>query len=338
MSIRYATGTYQTPSALLTAIDTHIVDVLGWTRNMGPTLVAGKSGRRAHYQKTITKDGVARTVYWNLLAPGATEVQGTLSSETNKLGFFSYPSTGYDAGLAWDRQPGYPVASTGGLGLFPASTIELAPASPLNFIIAGNAYGDVYVVFAITNGSNRSISAGVLNKSSCGPYDGGEFAGAACFAMSANWASNNLMETPFGFYTVSGNYGAGFLVRATVDGVTNWVTIQNEFNSTDTAATTPIRGTGNVGCVKSYASAENWPSPALLSVSYVHPSISVINGIIMHRDIQCAVMRTTSRFSMLGNVPLIAWSSIVVNNGIPWGTIVGNKFYTNYIALELRDE
>ena len=56
MSIRYASGTYTTPLDLLNALDTYLVSTLGWTRNMTPTLIAGKTaGYRAHYQKTIAK-------------------------------------------------------------------------------------------------------------------------------------------------------------------------------------------------------------------------------------------------------------------------------------------
>jgi hypothetical protein len=335
MTIRYTSGTYATPQALLDAIDTHVVTVLGWTRNMGPTLVAGKSGKRAHYQKTITKDGVARTVYWNLLAPGAAEVQGTSSSETSQFGIYSYPSTGYDVGLAWDRQPGYPIASSGGLGLFPASTIELAPSTAQPYVISGNIYGDVYIVFKTSTGLNLSLSAGVLDKTSCGAYEGGEFAGAASIAGNSYWSQYNFQETPFGAYNA--NFGAGFLVRCTVDGITDWVTVMNRFATTgDTTYTTQLRGIGNVG--SPYTNPTLYPAPSIPNVSYRSPAISYVNGVITHRQLQCAVMRTSTRFSVLGDVPLVTWAPIVFMNGITWGTVVNNRKYTNLLAMELRDE
>lgn len=344
MTARYSSGTYDNPIALLTALDAFLVDVIGWTRNMGPTAVSGKSGRRAHYQKTITKNGVSRTVYWNLWASGASEVQGTSSAETpngaNYIGLYSYPSTGYDAGLAWDRQPGYPVSQTS-IGLFPFSYLELAPSVAPRYAFFGSAAGDVYAIFEKTSGAGLCgfVAAGVMDKQGAGAYAGGEFAGAAKLPGTASWVSYNaIYELPFYSFAYVSYANTTIFIRATVDDVTDWVTVQAVHSVSDNLATkTAHLGVGNIGFIDSQHGepfTKNIPC-----VNIACQGLSSVSGLTLSRELQVAVFRPSKgKFSLLGSLPLVSWCPIVLQDGLPWGTVLQDRFYTQYLAIERRDE
>lgn len=343
MTARYTSGTYTSPINLLSSLDTYLVDVIGWTRNMGPTAQSGKQGRRAHYQKVITKNGVTRTVYWNLWAAGASEVQGTSSSETptgtTYIGLYSYPSTGYDAGLTWDRQPGYPVSQTS-LGLFPYCPTELAPTTPPRYVFFGNLYGDVYCLIekTVDTGTCSSIYAGVLNKSGAGAYLGGEFAGASRIPGS-NVDSTGTGDAPFSQITTPGYANTSLFIRAQVDAVTDWVSVQWRHAPAEILSTkTALIGVGNVGHQYPIYNVE----PNTKNIPHVNlscQSVSAINGVTLPREMQVAVWRSTKgKFSLLGSMPLASWCPIVFQDGLPWGTVLQDKFYSNFLALERRDE
>lgn len=341
MTARYSSGTYANPLALLTALDAYLVDVIGWTRNMGPTAVSGKSGRRAHYQKIITKNGVSRTVYWNLWATGASEVQGTSSAETpsgaSYTGLYSYPSTGFDAGLAWDRQPGYPVSQTS-IGLFPFCLMELAPAVAPRYAFFGSAAGDAYIVVEKTSGTGYCgfVAAGVLDKRGAGMYEGGEFAGATKVpGTSGTVSTNSNFEIPFYSITAA---NTTIFVRATVDGSADWATVQAMHSTAaDLATKTSLLGVGNIG----FLDAQH-PDPVTKSIPCANiacQGLSSVNGVTLPRELQVAVWRSAKgKFSLLGTMPLISWCPIVVQDGLPWGTILQDRFYSQFLAIEQRDE
>ena len=334
MTALYTSGTYTSPINLLEHIDAFIVSTLGWTRNMGPSAQSGKQGRRAHYQKAITKNGVTRTVYWNLWATGAAEQQGESSSEAGygqiSGALFSYPSTGYNAGLTWDRQPGYPI-NQASLGVFPYADVQLAPSTPPNFNIFGNSFGDVYVTIQKTAGinSNGFVAAGVLDKTSAGSYAGGEFAGAV-----GTWVSSNgdwLHEIPTWQLTTSGYRNTSMFVRAPIDGSDVWVGIRD--NETATEYDMPVYGRCNylIALVSTYFR----PVPA---VTPYCPSLSTVSGTLVTRKFSyCAKVASSSKFAYLGDVPIISYCNAVYSGELPYGTVLDNKFLQYQSAFEMNN-
>lgn len=354
MTALHESGTYANPIALLGIIDTFLVDVLGWTRNMGPTAVAGKSGRRAHYQRTITKHGVSHTLYWNFWASGAAEIQGSSSSEMSNaakfVGLYAYGSTGYDAGLAWDRQPGYPVSTSTGYGLFSYMMLPLAPGSPLDYYLFGDAYGDAYFLAESAFGTDvcASLYAGVLNKEVAGSYDGGAFFGGSVIPQSqavvaGATVSQCAWEAPLASGLDSGYYNTTMFVWASVDGITGWVSIQIWHSTTLSLDTkTELLGFGNFAAKNTqYGWYRGYLQGNLGLPGASYPacmSLSPISGVTLPRDFYVAVYRSSkSKASMLGSLPLVRACPIVAIEAVPFGTVLQGVFFSTFMAIELND-
>lgn len=358
MTARYSFGTYSSPIALLEVVDAFLVNTLGWTRNMGPTAVSGKSGRRAHYQRTITKNGVSRTLYWNFWAAGASEVQGSFANEinagTNKIGLYAYGSTGYDNALAWDRQPGYPVSASTGYGLFSYAVLPLAPASDTDYYLFGDSFGDAYFLLESEPDTNvcASLYAGVLDKGIAGAYDGGEFYGGSVIpqaqtVVAGSAAKACAWELPFAVGYTTGYYNTTMFVRADVDGTLGWVSIQITHGAALNPETkTALLGWGNCAVENPY---NGWYVGHLPTASfhpaipYVKPkiqqSLSHISGVTLPRDLYAAVWRGgISKPSLLGSVPIVKFCDIVSGNAIPFGTVLQGKFHSMYMAIEMIDD
>lgn len=109
MAALFESGTFTTIPDLLNKIDAYLVNVVGYTRNMAPTVdnVFG-TGSRAHYQRTNT-DG--RQIFVNLKALTALLNSGTIIPD----GISANISDGFNASVQWHLQPGGPVMR--GVGL-----------------------------------------------------------------------------------------------------------------------------------------------------------------------------------------------------------------------------
>jgi len=357
MAALYEFGTFTSPIDLLGKIDLYLVNVLGWTRNMAPTIIGGESGYRAHYQRTITKLGVARTLFLNFYASGSaadTPHPGIPSNYLSKYyGLYIYGSTGFDNGQLWHAQPGYSASAiTGGVTtarIRMHATVNTTPS----YSFFGSAEGDFFGFVGALNtspsgGRPTIICAGVMDKSTCGPYTGGEFFGTALATFDSRnyWNDESYIESLFPFYTNVNSYAyrtpvfGGFFVRATVDGTENWVSICStliEGTAPDNNFKTQFIGLGNVwGSVAAWGSAEENSSLSIPCLDPYDDYVSQVTGVIRHGKLQCCVVvPSTQKHALLGDLPL---AYMCRTSGIlPQGYQLQGKWYNTDIAVDMID-
>ena len=336
MPIRYTSGTYSTPLTLLTALDTYLVSTLGWTQNMAPTLIAGKSiSYRAHYQKNITKNGETVTVYWNMATQGnASENIFTTTSwqtsSTNTIGLYGYCSTGYNAGSAWDGQAGLALALTSLKGMISCVNCP-ASGSGYAYNFYGNQFGDFYLTTQYTIPSNfrQYMTCGLLEKAGYGVWSGGTYYGASLNVSDAAslgifGGQQTSYESIPGLATSNSAHCPTLMVYGTVDGVTGWITIPVNYGDQVVGGTpnytTARTGQSGIG----YGSAlgpSTLPMYYTIALPGVYPyegSIASPSGIIFGQQIELCVVRTSGRRSPIGIIPLIQFCQALYTYGLPW--------------------
>lgn len=360
MAALYEFGTFTSPIDLLGKIDLYLVNVLGWTRNMAPTLIAGQSGYRAHYQRTITKLGVARTLFINFYASGSasdTPHPGIPSAYLYKYyGLYIYGSTGFDNVQLWHAQPGQSVSAITGnvttARIRMHATVNTTPSYSFFGSVEGDFFGFVGSLNTeVSAGYPTIICAGVMDKSTSGPYVGGEFFGTALATFDSRnyWNNESYVESLFPFYTTDISYAyrtpllGGFFVRATVDGTENWVSICSTLvvptgeGAIDNNFKTQFIGLGNVwGAVAAWGSAENNNSLSIPCLNNTYGYVSQVTGVIRHGKLQCAVVvPSTQKHALLGDLPLMY---MCMTDGIlPRGYQLQGKWYNTNIAVDMID-
>ena len=335
MPIRYASGTYSTPLTLLTAMDTYLVSVLGWTQNMAPTLIAGKTvSYRAHYQKSITKNGETTTVYWNMATQGnSTEniftTTAWIAPSANSIGMYGYCSTGYNAGSNWDAQAGIALTLTNLRGIVSFVNIPAA-GSGLAYNFYGNQYGDFYITTQYNPASNmrQFMTCGILEKAGYGTWAGGTFYGASLSLIEYSTSISNfggqqvVNECIPGLHYASN--GSACMIYGTVDGVTGWITIpiQPSHIVVGGYANYTTNRVGRSNLVGSPIDPNNLPQSGAMEGVFgaygIEGSIASPSGIIYGQDIEFYVLRASGRVSPLGLLPLIKLCQAMMSYGLPW--------------------
>lgn len=336
MPIRYASGTYSTPLTLLTALDTYLVSVLGWTQNMAPTLIVGKTASyRAHYQRDITKNGETTTVYWNMATQGVNTdniftTAAWLAPSNTTVGLYGYCSTGYNAGSNWDVQAGIALALTNLRGLVSCvNTPTTGSGFAYNFY--GNEHGEFYLTtqYNIASNTRQYMTCGVLEKSGYGTWAGGTFYGASLNVVDHPSSTTNTFggqQTTYeaipGVLNATAN-GASLMVYGTVDGVTGWITMPIA------PANMVVGGTANFTTVRVGKSnlAGGQISPYTLPMTTVSGAVGIYgyegsiaspSGVIFGQEIEFYVLRASGRISPIGRLPLIKLCQAVMTYGLPW--------------------
>jgi hypothetical protein len=184
MAALFQSGTFTSILDLMQQLDTWLVNVAGYTRNMAPGAsdsVFG-TGYRAHYQFTRTTamtPGDTRQLFFNLKGLTAMLNSGTYVSD----GLTANLSDGYSAAQQWHNQPGYPAMRGAGLSAnasFVSSRIAAGDvtAKPYDFYTDG--IGNVVLLYATMAdglGSSWSTNAyqfrhglifGFLDDTGCG--------------------------------------------------------------------------------------------------------------------------------------------------------------------------
>jgi hypothetical protein len=353
MSIRYASGTYTTPLDLLNALDTYLVSTLGWTRNMTPTLIAGKTaGYRAHYQKTIAKNSESTVVYLNLASAGSTSeniyTTPAWLSAANQIGVHCYCSTGYNSSNAWDQQPGIATILSTLVGAIAFIQLQsTGSALPYNF--HGDAYGDWYISVTAQSSvyRNQYLTCGIIDKSGHGVWTGGTYYGGSInVCQAATVLSYSYVGLASNYEMIPGAISFGsvcpsLMILGTVDSVTDWITISANYQYyTPTASfTTSIAGVSNVdlgGGPDCSVSAAIY-TRILPQICTLFNAVNNPSGIISGQRIQFGVKRTSGKYSPLGYLPLVKLCSAVWHYGIPYGYTAGDGSWRleNMLMLDL---
>lgn len=164
MGALYQSGTFTTIADLMTQLDTWIVTVAGYTRNMAPTVDnTFGTGPRAHYQFTrtsATTPGDTRQLFLNIKGLTAMLASGTYIPD----GLTANLSDGYSAAVQWHVQPGYPVIRGSGLSAnasLVSSRINALDVTPKAYDFYTDGIGNVVLSVATLadgTGSNWSTA------------------------------------------------------------------------------------------------------------------------------------------------------------------------------------
>ena len=171
----YETGAAADRHDLLAKLKTFL-QTAGWSVNLHAA--DGASGWRLH----VAKDGV----FANLRSTSGSGEALSSGWSSSLQGLGSYGSTGFDAGLAWDNQPGAPRTSSNAMRGVTLS--EATGALPAYWFFAHETSVDVFVEVAV--GQIRSLHWGNLVKF-------GDYAGGMYFGGSGRYNHATTFSLPF---------------------------------------------------------------------------------------------------------------------------------------------
>lgn len=211
----YETGASTGPNDLLDRLRLFLI-ADGWTVNKWETV---GSGYRLHVQKDVEYSGDSAVMYFNFRS---LESEGSWCQDaptTLCTGLAINGSTGYNSGLAWDRQPGCIVNKDYSNQYTAACMVEMsASAIPSYYFFS---IGDsVHVVVETTAGKFQFMSFGCLLKQ--GAYTGGQY--FASSYNSRNWYDNYHIDNynPHYFTVCVSASGPSVGVYYDADGSAAW--------------------------------------------------------------------------------------------------------------------
>jgi hypothetical protein len=224
----YQTGTATGANDLLDKLRLFAIEQ-GWTVNRW---VAAGSGRELCLSKG--------SAYFNFRSYQNETVLVNGSSYTSRYGISMNGSDGYDEGSAWDRQPGYPVRSSGppdpdqGHAYMPF-VVNQGPFVAYHFFAPDNK--TIYLELEITTGTFLRLGFGSLDLFNSGTPGGGRFfystggnGGVTNSVSSSSWLGENIDNNPYSLEEVpfrAADYteifaNSGSFVRAAFDSFDNW--------------------------------------------------------------------------------------------------------------------
>jgi hypothetical protein len=228
----YQTGTSTGPADLLDKLRLWLIDI-GWTVNKWEDdntkyhtwSGLNGTGKRLHVQKAAVGDGTVmyfnfrstiRGMPWGDHQDSQTQISGKYRAEITGLAM--YGSTGYNAGLAWDLQPGGTLNSAVSWGV---SMTELSTtAIPAYYFFSD---GDtITVAIEYSSGKYQFFCFGCLEKQ--GAYTGGQFFFGSLYAYEPTYELLNAGsdQTMFLVQNYDGyTYGNG-AVYLEVDSSNGW--------------------------------------------------------------------------------------------------------------------
>ena len=221
-SPKYQFTTYTSAQNALNTIDTWLVSVMGYTRNLAPTADSVTyTGYKAHYQFTFV---TGETIYLNF------------HTDTTNSRLYLTTSRAYASASNWNAQTGTASVQSGAI-IYGYLNIPTA-ATNNSMYLFGDTYGNCQVF--VQEGADISVSDfmqwGMLNKTGFGTWQGG------CYFDS--W---NISRTTLGFNNSgpsiinsskdSSKYGA---VDITVDGITDWALIKSLAGCTSNNLLEPV--------------------------------------------------------------------------------------------------
>lgn len=222
----YETGTATGATDLLDKLRLFAI-AQGWTVNRW---VAWTSG----YELCLSKG----SAYFNLRScqNGSMMVNG--ATQANKYGITINGSDSYAGGNAWDRQPGYPVRPTGGVGsdqhhAFLPMVTNFGPF-PAYHLFAPDSK-TIYLELEIVTGSFQRLGFGSLDLFNASTAGGGRFYYSTCGTHVTNsvtvgsWLGENIgssysmEEVPFRAAEIGYGQGTtGSALRCAHDSFDNW--------------------------------------------------------------------------------------------------------------------
>jgi len=243
----YETGASTGPNDLLDKFRLFAI-AQGWTVNRWATVGSGR-------ELCIAKGSGANAAFFNFRSYVNETVRVNGSNSNNQYGILLNGSDAYDAGLAWDRQPGFPSRQTD----LPANNqahawtpfvINFGPFPAYHFFAPDDK--TLYCELEITTGTFLRFGCGSLDLfSSSAPGRGRFFYGTGGRHPSAStsaqsWlgsdsdnASYAMEEVPFrsADYTSNDVSGAcGSYLRVAHDSFDNWAFSSRNFSTTNTAS------------------------------------------------------------------------------------------------------
>jgi hypothetical protein len=294
MAASYHTGTAANPTDLLQGIVTWLI-TQGWTQDMSQ---ADGDGWRAHLHKS--------GVYVNLRATANTVIFPSLGAVAAP-GIGLYLGTGYDAGQAWNLQPGRPQ------GYGQSYTVGSFMRLPSGAILGWRGFDDgadnIVVVVERTGGIFTHLGFG-LSVEKVGTWTGGPYFFAALGARYGGWdgmagdAASNA-ACPFGVvqredYGIYSSYGYAGYVRADVDSHTGgWVGFSNDTASAQEGYPGVAGGSG-IDLFPGAGGSYDWSFPTYTGLSSV--LVSDMNEQAVLLPVHLYAKRDSGGYSLIGSL------------------------------------
>ena len=339
--------TYTSPTDLLNQIATFLKNVAGWSELMAPTLVTGV-GYRAHYSRTIVKNGKSNTLYWHLFAMTANVAAPGVAVN---VGIHGYVSTGFDGSLAWNLQPGANTSSTGSNLISYLMKTQLAPTTPQFAAFYSNSYGDVLLTaqYQSSHTFKSHLMAGVLDSNGYGSYVGGMFYSGSINSRLAGGRvggnSTDLIEVQWGMaigcFAGTAYPTNNLEVYLTVDGSSKWHSIGLRSDYLYSSYCSANYGQSSTAYYN-ILQYDNMRKIALPCLTRYSVGVTVPTGKISSYPIEITIYRPTyARYSPIGVLPLIrACYAITNENEIPVGTIIQQSniqyYLDTFAAIEMN--
>nr|WP_320132330.1 hypothetical protein [uncultured Holophaga sp.] len=299
-------GTASNPNDLLDQLRVWLV-TRGWTQDYYAAVSSGSAyGYRLHMHNESGTYLNARSYI------GEQPTWYAAASGTGLYGIAFNLGTGYDSGSSWDYQPGAPLNyATTPQSLGSGMILGAGPYPSYQFFDdeAGN-----YLI-AVERGSGiwRHICWGdSLDKTGAGEWEGGAYFGGTAGFGYWNYGSDAGSATPdYPPMPAAGLNGVYSYVNATVDGVTDWVSLKN-YNLTVSSSATHIVGTSAVWAINHPVDSyllSSWPGIPILSQALRNRLYQPANTRAILMPIPIWVLRSDGGSSFLGTVPSLAVSA-----------------------------
>lgn len=272
----YETGASTGPNDLLDKLRLFAI-AQGWTVNRWVTVGSGR-------ELCVSKG----SAYYNMRSYQNETVFNNGFNRTSRYGISINGSDGYASGNTWDRQPGYPIRTSGTAGSDQwASHVPFVTSTgpfPSYYLFAPDSK-TIYMEIEVTTGTFQRFGFGSLDLFNAASAGGGRFfyatggdASVTSLTSVNSWLGTEidnsayaLEEVPFrcADYNATGNQ-VGSLVRCAFDSFDNWASSQR----TGTTSVTPQSCQG--GGVHDKILRDSSPNP-LNGVGILTPNVVSVN-------------------------------------------------------------
>ena len=278
----YSTGTTTSPVNLLAAIKTFL-EAGGWTTDK---YYADGTG----YALIVHKGGL----YFTLRAATAEDISDNAGDLVTGLALSGH--TGFDTGLAWNRQPGYAKRTDSANAI--TMTLRDVPLSTFTYhLISGTSPDAVFVAVEYSPGMYRHLYFGSLDKA-------GAYTGGMIFSASEPDYYAQLRQ-PVMFTDYNDYYGiqaGGMVYASAIDAITGWAQITKYI-----AATVP---SGRRAETLSFSTITDGISRTHLERVLYGVTPNAFNGVTPLFPIPILLDRGSGLFSPMGNVHLVRYMNM----------------------------
>ena len=307
--------TYGNVSDVLTALDTWLVNTMGYTRNCAPTAdTTTYTGAKAHYQYTFQ---TGETIYLNF------------HTDTVNAKLYLTTSTAYSSSLGWNTQAGTAKVLSGGViygfVVLPAATVTTPATSNNALYLFGDSKGNcqLFVQRGATLDIHDFMHWGLMDKSGFGTWAGGQYFGGWTMQRTDGTKFAPTLDCASG--TDENPCGAIYMTN---DSITNWAAIKtfiqpdqyhvgepsstigttsSTWSSIIVGSNTTSNSLGNWKCADKDSSLYNsFPSRVDITSEYfISGHVNAITGKIVPTAGPLYWVRheATQRLSLIGRIP-----------------------------------